>query len=164
MRRPTRSAWPSASGRNTPTRIPIRTGTPGSPSGSCRLPDGSGPVAARRPRHLAATSRFVPGGLPRHRSYRTVASLGCSPSFNLARHGEDDLRRRTGFAAAFRQPAPRPAARVHPGRLRIGFVVTHAREGSFTRCNFALVNCLCRAEQRDASGGRCCFQLAVETG
>jgi hypothetical protein len=67
-----------------------------------------------------------------------IATLGCSPSFNLAHHGQDDLRLRTGFAAAFREPAPRPAARVHPGRLRIGFVVTHPHEGSFIRCKFAL--------------------------
>ena len=44
-----------------------------------------------------------------------IATLGCNPSFNLAHHGEDDLRLRTGFAATFREPAPRPA-RTRPSR------------------------------------------------
>jgi tetratricopeptide (TPR) repeat protein len=69
-----------------------------------------------------------------------IATLGCNSSFNLARHGEDDLSLRSGFAAAFREPAPRPAARVQSGRPRIGFVATRPHEGSFIRCHAGLIN------------------------
>ena len=81
---------------------------------------------------------FRGAGLPWDRDDITTA--GCNPSFNLAHHGEDDLRLRTKFAAVFRPPAPRPAARAHPGRPRIGFVVTHPHEGSFLRCTAGLIN------------------------
>jgi Tfp pilus assembly protein PilF len=81
---------------------------------------------------------FDGAGLPWDRD--DVTTVGCNPSFNLAHHGDDDLTLRTKFAAVFRPPSPRPAARVHPGLPRIGVVVTHPHEGSFIRCNAGLLN------------------------
>ena len=69
-----------------------------------------------------------------------ITTVGCNPSFNLAHHGEDDLRLRGKFAAAFRAPEPWPAPRLRSGPPRIGFVVTHPHEGSFIRCTAGLIN------------------------
>lgn len=86
----------------------------------------------------AALDALRGAGLPWDRG--DISTAGCNPSFNLAHHGEDDRRLRAKFAAVFRDAAPRPAPRAHPGRPRIGFVITHPHEGSFLRCNAGLMD------------------------
>jgi predicted O-linked N-acetylglucosamine transferase (SPINDLY family) len=95
-------------------------------------------IARYRAELESTLDSFDGAGLPWDRD--DVTTAGCNPSFNLAHHGDDDLTLRTKFAAVFRSPSPRPAARVHPGPPRIGFVVTHPHEGSFIRCTAGLLN------------------------
>ncbi len=95
-------------------------------------------IARYRTQLEATLDAFRGAELPWDRD--DITTVGCNPSFNLAHHGEDDMRLRTKFAQVFRQPAPRPDARADPGRPRIGFVVTHPHEGSFLRCNAGLIN------------------------
>lgn len=61
------------------------------------------------------------------------------PSFNLAHHGRCNRRLMEKFAALFAPSIPRREARVKPGRLRIGFVVTPPHEGGFLRAMAGVV-------------------------
>jgi protein O-GlcNAc transferase len=103
------------------------------------FPD-AGAIADYRAGLEAVLDGLRGAGLPWGRD--GIAPAGCNPSFNMAHHGEDDRRLRAKFAAAFREPAPPPVPRPHPGRPRIGFVVTRPHEGSFLRCNAGLLNAL----------------------